>query len=73
MKAVVARVAATIPVDVREIDISVDPALEKLYGLEIPVLLVAGVKAAKYRVGEPELIRILSGRRGSPDIDGESR
>jgi hypothetical protein len=72
MKAVVARVAATIPVDVREVDISVDPALEKRYGLEIPVLLVAGVKAAKYRIGEPELVRILRARQPPPTTaDGD--
>jgi hypothetical protein len=73
MKAVVARVATTFPVTLREIDISGDPALETRYGLEIPVLLVAGAKAAKYRIGERELIRILSARDASvkaPKNDG---
>lgn len=72
MKAMVARVATTIPLELREIDISGDPALEARYGLEIPVLLVAGTKAAKYRIGEPELIRILSTRRVSVEpAEGE--
>ena len=66
MKAVVERVAgSTIPaatIDV--IDISSDPDLESRYGLEIPVLLVNGKKAAKYRVGEEELARIVDGRQG---------
>jgi hypothetical protein len=47
---------------VEEIDISTDPALEARYGLEIPVLLVDGKKAAKYRVTEGELTRLLAAR-----------
>ena len=63
MKAVVERVARTsTPVPTIEIiDISSDPELEALYGLEIPVLLVNGKKAAKYRVTEDGLRRMLSG------------
>jgi glutaredoxin-like protein DUF836 len=67
MKAVVERVAgSTTPaatIDV--IDISSDPDLESRYGLEIPVLLVNGKKAAKYRVVEEELARIVDSRQGS--------
>jgi hypothetical protein len=63
MKAVVARVARSFPVALQEIDISSDPALEEQYGLEIPVLLVAGRKAAKYRISDVELVRILKARR----------
>ena len=65
MKAVVRRVAESIPlkpVNVVEIDISTDPELEALYGLEIPVLLVEGKKAAKYRIEEAYLMRLLAGR-----------
>ena len=64
MKAVVARLARSMPLTVEEIDISTDPELERLYGLEIPVLLVDGKKAAKYRVTEEELRRLLAGRAG---------
>lgn len=64
MKAVVARVAGAIPLSLQEIDISTDPTLEARYGLEIPVLLVDGKKAAKHRVTEAELTRILRGRWG---------
>ena len=46
-------------VTLEEIDISTDPELEARYGLEIPVLLVDGKKAAKYRVTEEELRRML--------------
>ena len=62
MKATVARVARTIPLSLEDIDISTDPTLEAQYGVEIPVLLVDGKKAAKYRVTEDELLRILQGR-----------
>jgi glutaredoxin len=64
MKVVVKRVGATIPLAIEEIDISADPELERLYGIEIPVLFVAGKKVAKYRVGEQELRRFLAGRAG---------
>jgi hypothetical protein len=67
MEATIARVALNIPLTfgpltLEHIDISTDPALEARYGLEIPVLMVDGKKAAKYRVGEEELRRILEGR-----------
>jgi len=62
MKAVVLRVARTIPFSLAEVDISGHAELETLYGLEIPVLTIDGKKAAKYRVTERELLRILDGR-----------
>jgi hypothetical protein len=62
MKAVITRVVAPLGsgVTVREIDISGDADLEARYGLEIPVLLVDGKKAAKYRVTEDALRRMLT-------------
>ena len=63
MKVVVQRVVRDADAAVEEIDISTDPALEAQYGLEIPVLLVDGKKAAKYRVTEDELTRLLAARR----------
>jgi glutaredoxin-like protein DUF836 len=65
MKAVVTQVARTIPLELEEVDISADPALEAQYGLEIPVLLVEGKKTAKYRIAEDALVRILTSR--APD------
>ena len=62
MKAIVARVGRAMPLAVEEIDISGDPALEARFGLEIPVLMIGGRKAAKYRVTEEELRRLLLGR-----------
>ncbi len=64
MKSVVRNVARSIPLSLEEIDMSADPTLEALYGLEIPVLMVKGKKAAKYRIGEGELRRVLAGRAG---------
>jgi len=62
MKAVINRVAESIPLQLEEIDISASHELEERYGLEIPVLFVEGKKAAKYRLREEELRRILAGR-----------
>ena len=66
MKPVVERVAraSATPVTIEEVDISTDPELERLYGLEIPVLLIDGKKAAKIRVTEDELRRALQSRQG---------
>jgi hypothetical protein len=64
MKALVDRVSrtATPSPTIQVIDITTDPGLESRWGLEIPVLLVNGKKAAKYRVTEEELRRILERR-----------
>jgi glutaredoxin len=66
MKAIVERVArsAGAAVAVDEIDITTDLKLEAAYGLEIPVLMIDGKKAAKYRVSEDELRRVLAARAG---------
>ena len=72
MKAVVERVGQSVAIAVEEIDVSTDPALETRYGSEIPVLLVGGTKAAKYRVTEEELRRILSARAGEPGEAGKA-
>jgi hypothetical protein len=64
MTATVRRAARTagVPVKIDEIDISTEAELEARYGLEIPVLLVNGRKAAKYRVGEDDVVRMLRAR-----------
>jgi len=64
MKVVVKRViqSARPPVQLEEIDITTDPDLEARYGMEIPVLVVDGKKAAKYRITEDELRSILASR-----------
>ena len=62
MKAVIRRVAQSSPLQLEEIDISTSADLEERYGLEIPVLMVEGKKAAKYRIGEAELRKVLNAR-----------
>ena len=66
MKAVVARVIQGMetPVTIDEVDISTDADLEARYGVEIPVLLIDGRKAAKYRIREDALRRMLSDPAG---------
>jgi glutaredoxin len=66
MKAVVHRAIGSIqePIALEEIDISTDPGLEARYGLEIPVLLVNGKKAAKYRITDAEIQRLLRDSSG---------
>jgi Glutaredoxin-like domain (DUF836) len=66
MKALVERVAPTLgePSAIEVVDIAADADLESRYGLEIPVLLVNGKTAAKYRIAEAELRRIVAGRAG---------
>jgi hypothetical protein len=61
MKVIVERVVRDTHAQARieEIDIAKDADLEARYGTEIPVLLVNGKKAAKYRVTEEELRRRL--------------
>lgn len=59
MRAVVEGVARVMPLTLHVVDISTDPELDAQYGLEIPVLLINGKKAAKYRVSEEELLRKL--------------
>jgi glutaredoxin len=57
MKAVAARVARSTrePVTIAEVDITTEADLERRYAHEIPVLLVNGKKAAKYRISEADL------------------
>jgi glutaredoxin len=56
-KEVIERVRRRIAFGVRVIDIETDPELEKRYGEQIPVVLVNGVLAFKYRVDEAEFER----------------
>ena len=64
MRTTIDRVSRSIPLTIDLVDISGDPELEARYGTEIPVLLVEGTKAAKYRITESELARVLHARMG---------
>ena len=57
----------------QEVNIDTDPALKERYGSEIPVILINGIKAFKYRLTAKEfrekLNRLVSpqeGHSGSP-------
>ena len=66
MKVILERVIrdTRVAAQIEEIDIANNPDLEERYGLQIPVLLVNGRKAAKYRISEKELTRLLVSRAG---------
>ena len=64
MKALVRNASLSTPLALEEVDISLDPALEARYGLEIPVLMIDGKKVAKGRVTEQQLTRMLGARTG---------
>ena len=56
-KVVIQRVQRRYPFTFTVINVETDPALEKAYGMEIPVILINGNKAFKYRVDEGEFER----------------
>jgi len=59
MKEITYAVAREMGCSLAEVDISADPELEARYAVEIPVLLVNGRKAFKYRCTERELRKRL--------------
>ncbi len=63
MAAVIAGVAPAFDVDVEYCDVDADPQLLARYADEVPVLLIDGRKAFKYRVTAPALERRLRAER----------
>jgi hypothetical protein len=59
MKRVIRRVAATLPLTLREVDVDGAPALRQRYGAEVPVLFIDGRKAFKYAVTAAQLEKRL--------------
>lgn len=59
VKEQVARLAATEGFRWREIDIDADPELLRQYNDQVPVVLIDGRKAFKYRLDEKEFLRRL--------------
>jgi hypothetical protein len=59
-KEVLDRVRRTVDFKLEMVDISGDPELVELYGTEIPVLCIDGVKAFRYRIHEKKLMQLLS-------------
>jgi hypothetical protein len=64
MKDVIESVRTRMPLTIDVVDISTKQDLMDLYGLEIPVLLIDGRKAATYRVTEGELEEKLRRNKG---------
>jgi glutaredoxin len=56
-KDVIDRVRKRHGFELRVVNIEGDPALESVYGTEIPVVFINGTKAFKYHVDERELER----------------
>jgi glutaredoxin len=59
MKAVVGQIAKYYPLRIREIDVDTSSELQDRFGSEVPVLLINGRKAFKYRVTAKDLQKKL--------------
>ena len=55
-KAVIRDVARDRELELREVDVSLDPALERRYGQRVPVVAVDGVEAFQFAV-DPDRLR----------------
>jgi hypothetical protein len=64
MRAVIDGLRGDVPFDLDTVDVDGDPALVAAYGEEVPVLLVNGRKAFKYRV-TPRELRARLAREGA--------
>jgi len=53
---------ASVPFELRIVDVDSDPELVQRYGHEVPVVEIDGRKAFKYRVTSRELLRRLRRR-----------
>jgi glutaredoxin len=61
----VERVRAEHPFELREVDISLDPELNREYGERIPVLELDGEELFEFHVEEAELVRRVGRVNGS--------
>jgi VanZ family protein/glutaredoxin len=64
-RAVLRRIAAEVPLEIREVDVGSDPALERTYGSEVPVILAGGRKVSKL-VPDPDALRRRLHRMAAP-------
>ena len=64
-RAVVERVRADHPFDLREVDVTLDPELNRAYGERIPVLELDGEELFEFFVDEAELRRRVDRVGGS--------
>ncbi len=63
MASVIEAVARLVPIALEVRDVDADPALTQRYGEQVPVLLVNGRKAFKYRLDPAALLRRLQRER----------
>jgi hypothetical protein len=59
MKAAIQAAAVEFPLELEEIDVDQSPELKERYGAEVPVLLINGRKAFKYRAAAADLRKKL--------------
>ena len=64
-RAVVERVRGQRPFDLREVDVTLDPALHREYGERIPVLTLNGEELFEFHVEEAVLLERLDRVDGS--------
>jgi glutaredoxin len=64
-RAVVERVRAEYPFELREVDVSLDPELNRAYGERIPVLELDGEELFEFFVDQAELMRRVDRVDGS--------
>ena len=64
MKSTLRQVADRIPFALEEIDVDTSAGLQERYGDEVPVLLINGRKAFKYRLTAKELEKTLKREGG---------
>lgn len=57
------RLAGEIAIDLTEVNIEGDPAVQARYEREVPILFVEGRLVVRYRTSERELRRILNWQR----------
>ena len=67
VKATLLRVRRDLPFELREIDIESTPELSAAYGERIPLVVVNGRPAFKYRVDEAALRRRLVDEAAAPE------
>jgi hypothetical protein len=60
MKEVIRQMASRYSLDIREVDVDSSAELQRSYGDEVPVLMINGRKAFKYRLTPRELEKRLA-------------
>ena len=65
MKSVIRQVGRTTPLELTEVDVDTSVELQEKFGDQVPLLLINGRKAFKYRVSERQLAKRLARRSGA--------